>query len=175
MRPLLIALPLLGLLAGPALASAEPKIAYVDTQRALQEVEEFKIVRDQLKAKFDRSQRQLDQKQQELLGRREELRKKSLAMDEDTLRQQQEELERDMIELSGLATKLQRELSEEERKLVGEMQKKMGAVVQQIAEQGGYTYILDAAAVLYAPPALDITNELIRRYNAANKAGSKKK
>ena len=96
-------------------------------------------------------------------------------MDEATLRQQQEALEREMVELSGLATKLQRELSEEERKLVGEIYQKMDVVIRQIAEQGDYDYVLDASAVLFAPPAQDITNELIRRYNAAHKAGGTKK
>ena len=58
-----------------------------------------------------------------------------------------------------------------EEKQGTEMQKiikKMQVVIGQIAQAEGYTYVFEKnAGIIYGPPSLDLTNELIRKYNAA--------
>ena len=45
---------------------------------------------------------------------------------------------------------------------------KMAAIVREIAEADGFTMVFERndAGLVYAPPSLDLTNELIRKYNA---------
>jgi Skp family chaperone for outer membrane proteins len=47
----------------------------------------------------------------------------------------------------------------------------MRGVIKEIGEQGGYTLILEVqdARLLYAKPHLDLTNEVIRKYNGKYK------
>lgn len=179
MSRLLFLFPLVALLAAPVVASAsgEVKIGYVDLQRALNEVEDGKNAKARLKAKFDASQKQLDQEQKALLARKDELDKKRLAMDESTLRQRMEELDREMVRLSGLFSKLQKELSEEERQATGEIFGKMRVLIGQIAEKEGFTYVFEAneSGLLHGPPSLDLTNDLVRRYNAVHRPGGASK
>jgi outer membrane protein len=179
MLRILAAAVLAGALALPAAAQAQvqEKMGYVDLQRALNEVEEGKAAKARLKERFDRSQAQLDKEQKALQAKKEELDKKRMAMDEATLRKQLEELDRELVRVSGLYAKLQKELSDEERKATGEIFAKMRQVIAQIAEQEGLTFVFEVneSGLLYAPPALDLTNELVRRYNAGSKGGKQGK
>ncbi|HWV38487.1 MAG TPA: OmpH family outer membrane protein [Vulgatibacter sp.] len=158
-----------------AAQAAEVKIGYVDLQRALNEVEEGQTAKARLKAKFERSQAQLDQEQASLKARREELDKKRLAMDEATLRQKAEELDKEFVRVSGLYSKLQKELSDEEREATAQIFKKMRTLIADMAEKQGFTYVLEMneSGLLYGPPSLDLTNELVRAYNAANRSAKK--
>lgn len=164
-------------LPGAALAQAAEKLGYVDLQRALNEVEEGRAAKARLKQKFEKSQAQLDKEQNALKQRKEELDKKRTAMDETTLRQKAEELDRELVRVSGLYAKLQKELSEEERKATGEIFARMRKVIGDIAEKEGFSFVFEAneSGLLYAPPALDLTNELVRRYNAGSKGGTQGK
>lgn len=160
----------LALLPAAALAD-DMKIGYVDLQRALNEVEEGKAAKAALKAKFDRSQSQLDKEQNALKARKEELDKKRLAMDEATLRQKAEELDKEFMRVSGVYSQLQKELSEEEREATTRIFGKMRALIADYAEKNGFTYVfeLNESGLLYGPPSMELTNELVRLYNAANK------
>lgn len=155
----------------PGLSSAAVKIGYVDLQRALNEVEAGKAAKARLQARLEKSQAQLDKEQASLRARKEELDKKRLAMDEATLRQRMEELDRELVRVSGLYTQLQRELAEEERQATQEIFGRMRQIISQIAEKEGFDFIFEVneSGLLHAPSALDITNELVRRYDATHK------
>src|SRR5690606_10057471 len=171
MRRLVISLIVVAAFALPGLASAQVKIGYVDLQRALNEVQEGKAAKARLKARLEKSQSQLDKEQEALRAKKEELDKKRLAMDEATLRQRMEELDRELVRVSGLYTQLQRELAEEERQATQEIFGRMRQIISQIAEKEGFDFIFEVneSGLLHAPSALDLTNELVRRYDATHK------
>jgi len=178
MRRLLLPLLTITALLLPGLASAaEVKIGYVNLQRALNEVDEGQAARDRLKAQFEKSQKQLDQEQQALKKKKEELDKKRLAMDEATLRQKMSELDQELVRVSGLYAKLQKELSTAEAEATKEIFGKMQQLVGEIAQAEGFTYVFEAneAGLIYGPPALDLTNDLVRKYNATYKVSASKK
>ena len=171
MRRLVISLIVVAAFALPGLASAQVKIGYVDLQRALNEVQEGKAAKARLKARLEKSQSQLDKEQEALRAKKEELDKKRLAMDEATLRQRMEELDRELVRVSGLYTQLQRELAEEERQATQEIFGRMRQIISQVAEKEGFDFIFEVneSGLLHAPSALDLTNELVRRYDATHK------
>jgi len=49
----------------------------------------------------------------------------------------------------------------------------MAGIVRGIAEAEGFTFVLDRneSGLIYAPDSLDITNEVVRKYNAKYAAG----
>jgi outer membrane protein len=154
-----------------ALAAESGKIGYVNLQRALNEVEEGKSARARLKAQFDQSQTRLDKEQKALQARKEELDKKRLAMDEATLRKNMEQLDADLKRVAGLYAQLQKELSEAEQTATKDIFAKMQQVVAQIAEAEGFTFVFESneSGIVYAPASLDLTNDLVRKYNATYK------
>jgi outer membrane protein len=52
----------------------------------------------------------------------------------------------------------------------------MAAIVRDIAEADGFSIVLEkGSGIVYAPPSLDLTNELVRKYNARYPGGAQKK
>lgn len=155
-------------LVAPAAVLAETKIGIVDLQRALNEVEEGKVAKAQLKRDFDEKQKQLDAKQEELRKMKTELDKQSVVMADDAKRAKAADFERKLMEVQQFYADLQKTLSEAEQKATGGIIDKMAKLTGEIAEAEGLTIVLSRndAGILYAPSSLDITNELVRKYNA---------
>ena len=162
----------LAFFATPAAAQADGKIAYVDLQRALNEVDEGKAAKASLKREFDQKQKLLDEKKTEFDRLRADLEKQSMVMSEDARKQRQGDLERKGMELQGFFVQLQKELSEREREATRGIFDKMHGIVREIAEQEGVAMVVQAEALVYGLPALDVTNELVRKYNARYKPGA---
>ena len=83
--PLLLAV-VVGSGAVPAVARAQQKIAYVDLQRALNEVEEGKAAKAALKKEFDSKQKALDERKTEFDRLRTDFEKQAAVMSEEARR-----------------------------------------------------------------------------------------
>lgn len=153
----------------PARARAEGRIAFVDLQRALNSVDEGKIAKDSLKREFDQKQKLLDEKKVEFDRLRQDFEKQASVMSDDARKQKQGDLERKGMELQSFFVQLQKELSEREREATRGIFDKMHVLVREIAEQEGVAAVVGSEALVYADPSLDLTNELVRKYNARHK------
>ncbi len=153
-----------------ASAAQAQKFAYVDMQRALGEIAEGKAAKAKLKAQFDAKQKELDQKQEEL--KRDNANLESMAREgvlkDDKLREKKAELEKKLMEVTKYWQDSQKALSEEERRLTQEIFAKMAGIIREMAETEKFSMVFDKteSGLLYAPDELDLTNELIRKYNA---------
>jgi outer membrane protein len=155
----------------PALAAAEQKIGFVDMHRALNEVDEGKAATALLKRDFDEKQKQLDARKAEFDKLQADLEKQAVVMSDAAKREKAGELDRRARELQGLFMQLQKDLSEREQTATKGIYERMATIVRDIAEAEGFTIVLEKGpGVIYAPTSLDLTNELIRKYNAKHPA-----
>ncbi len=152
---------------GMATASADIKIGYVDLYRALENVEEGQQVRRQLEREFQRRQQQLDDKQQEVMQLHQQLEQQAMMLSDSARQQMAVELQEKMAELQQLYLTLQQELAQQEAQAMRGVFESMREVVAQIGREGNYTIILERTetSVLYSVDGLDLTDELIRRFN----------
>ncbi len=159
-------------------AYGETRFAYVDMQRALGEIEEGKAAKAKLKRQFESKQKELDQKQEELKKDNANLEKlaREGVLKEDRLREKKIELEKKLMDVTKYWQDSQKALSEEERKLTQNIFSKMAGVIRSIAKADGVSFVFDKneGGLLYAPDSLDITNELVRKYNAKFGTGKSK-
>lgn len=166
----------LALALAPAAASAEQKIGYVDLQRALNEVEEGKAAKALLKKDFDEKQRQIDARKGEFDKLQADFEKQATVMSEQARKDKGQDLDRRARELQALFVNLQKDLSEREREATRGIFDRMSQIVGEIAEANGFTIVLEKnAGLVYAPASLDVTNELIRKYNAKYPSTGQKK
>ncbi len=166
MKPSLSKALLLAVALAPALARAEQKLGFVDLQRALNEVDEGKAAKAVLKKDFDEKQKVLDAKKTEFDKLQADLEKQAVVMSDAAKKDKANELDRRARELQGLFMQLQKDLSERERDATKGIFDRMAGIVREIAEAEGFTVVLEKnAGVIYAPTSLDLTNELIRKYN----------
>lgn len=165
------ALVLLAGLGGSSTAAAEDsslKVGYVDLQRALTSVEEGKEARQRLKQDYQSKQQKLNQKQKEVKKLKKELQQQSAMLSEEAKRRKQKQLQKKMRELQQTYMTLQRDLSKKEASETKEIFKEMRAIVEEIANEKGYDLVLEKkrSSVLYANEAMDLTDELIERFEA---------
>ena len=162
----------------PVLAMAEEvKLGYVDLQRALNETEDGRKAKANLKKVFDQKQKELDEQQEQLKKDIEDLNKKRTLLPADKVRDKEAELQGRMQKVQQTYLRHQQDLSAKEQEATGKIFERMNRIIFKIAQAENFTMILDKtqSAVLYAKPHLDLTNELIRRYNSgegADKAGA---
>jgi Skp family chaperone for outer membrane proteins len=69
---------------------------------------------------------------------------------------------------------MQKDLQEREREMMKVIFDKMEVVIKDIATAEGYGYVFEQqnAGLMVAPPAANMTQELVRRYNAKYKTGA---
>ncbi len=152
------------------------KIGYIDSRRALNEVDEWKEAYGDLKRDFDAKQKTLDGKTEEIRKAQERL--ESGVLQDAKKAEQRRALEAQFMELRDLYMKLQAEISEREGAYKSGILDKMQDIVDELRINGGYMMILDKAAVLSGPRADDLTDKLVTSYNEQyrkNKGAAPKK
>lgn len=154
------------LLAAPA--AAETKIGYVDFQRALNEVDEGKAAQGTLKKDFEEKQKQLDKDKTDLDRMQAEFEKQAAVLSEEARRDKAIEIQKRMAEAQGKLMAFQKELADRERGATRAIFDKMVAITREIADADGVTLVFEKndAGIVVAPASLDLTNELVRKYNA---------
>ncbi len=153
----------------PAFAqTAVPKLGYVDLQKALNEIEEGKKIKAQLEKDFKAKQTQLDKKQQEVVKLKEQFEAQAAMLSEDARRQKGAEFQQKMYELQQLYVSLQGELATKEGEATKKIFEKMRKIIEGIGKEQSYTMIFERteSSVLYAKDGMDLTKELVKRYNA---------
>jgi len=141
------------------------KIGYVDVQRAVQEVEEGKAARSRLQSELQQKRADLEKKRADLEKMRADYDKQAPVLSDDAKRQRQEQLQKAFVDAQTSASQMQEELSGKEAEAMQSISKRLLQVVAEVSDRESFTFVLDKAALLYAPAASDVTNEVVRRYN----------
>ena len=166
----LLSLPLLLVLGASGVAQAqEPlKIGYVELQRALMETEEGRKARADLKKVFDQKQKELDEQQNQLKKDIDDLEKKRTLLPADTVKQREADLQGRMQKVQQTYLRHQQDLGSKEQEATGKIFERMQRIIAKIAATENLTLVFDRqqAGLVFAKPHLDLTNEVIRRYNA---------
>lgn len=151
--------------------AAEAKIGFVDLQRVLAETEEGKKAKSSLESVFKQKQTEIDKKLTDLKKAQEDFEKQKSMLQPAARDQKARELDVAMRELQMLYLKHQEDLSKREAEAMKEIFKKTEKIIQKIATEAGLSMVLEKtqSSILWAQPSLDITNELVRRYNAGGK------
>jgi len=168
------------LLAAAPAAAADLKLGYVDFQRALNEVEQGKVAKASLQKDFAEKQKVLDKDKADLEKMQADFEKQVAVLSEEAKRDRAMEIQRRMNDAQGRLLGFQKELQDREREATRAIFEKMEALVREISEAEAFTIVFEKnnAGIIVAPPSLDLTNELIRKYNArykANEAAPEKK
>jgi len=171
--PLLPALVVTAALAVPGLAAAEIKIGFVNSRRAATEVEDGKAAIAQVKREEADKQKKLDQRKAELTKMKAELDKQAMVLSDKAKEEKAAEFQQKLMEAQQLRFEMEQQLQQRQQELLGAVLKKLEPVVKEIAEGSGITIVLEEGAVVYAPDSLDLTNEVVRKYNARYAKGKK--
>jgi outer membrane protein len=165
MKALLSALLFAVALAFTAPASAQAlKIGVVDVQKAIQTVPEGKAAKAKLEADAKRIQSDIDKQQNELKTMKDELERQAALLQDSVKREKMKVYQQKLMQLQEGYVKNQQDLKEKEGKLLKPILEKITKTAEAVAKAEGYTLIVEKGAVLFAVPAIDITDTVIARY-----------
>lgn len=149
--------------ASPALA--ETTIAVVNTQKIMQESKAAQSVRSQLQSKQKAFQAELDAKEKQLLAEDQALVKQRSTMEQAAFEQK-------VKDFRSKAAVAQREVQTKRLQVdkalesaLKDIQNTVIGIVKEVAAEKKVNAVVSSAAVLYAEPSLDITNEVLDRLN----------
>lgn len=162
-----------GLLAGGATAFAadkslesEIKIGVIDVQGAIALTKEGKAAQKKLDDMGASKRKDIEDKTSKIKAMEEELKKQLPLMNEKAKQEKLAVYQELAADLQKVYLESQNELAKEESELLDPIMKKMNDIITQMAMEYGYTLILNKnAGVLYHTPQLDLTHELVKRFN----------
>jgi outer membrane protein len=147
---------------------ADAKIGVVDLQRALNETEDGRKAKAQLKTLFKQRQDALDKRQNELKATKDTLEKQKNVLARDVLQKKLEDYQKSFVELQTMYVDYQKELAQKEGELTKTIIARMEGILRRIGQTDGYSLIVERseAGVIFVPTNLDVTDVVIQRYNA---------
>lgn len=165
----------LALFALPVTASAQQRLGFYDGQRLQTELEDAKAAKARLQKWIDDRQKELAREQEALRKDKEAFDKQASSLRPDVLYQKGGEIQSRFIALTQKYEHMQREAQTKERLEMEPILTKIGQAVARLAEQKGFAMIFDqrTSGMTYGQAQYDLTNEIIRLYNAGSKQPSK--
>src|SRR5262245_39453014 len=133
-------------------AAEEVKLGYVDLHRALNEIDEGRKAKANLKKVFDQKQKELDEQQQEIKKAADDLDKKRTLLPADTVRQKEAELANKLQKVQATYMRHQQDLQQKEAEATQPIYDRMQRIIIKIANSENLTMVLDKtqAGVVYA-------------------------
>jgi len=141
------------------------KVGYVNIRKALWESKKGKAVKKEIEARGAALDKIFKQKQEELRKLKESLDKKILS--EKARKEKEKEYQKKLKELDRFVKDSRDELRQMEREKTTKLLKVLEKVVKKIGKEKGYTLILESGFILYAPDSIDLTDEVIKAFDAA--------
>lgn len=168
----IFAIALIVLFASVVRAGAEElKIAYADLQRALNECDAGKAAKEELKKEAQKFEDELSAKQDELKNLKEEIDKKGVLWNKETKEAKEKDLQTKGQALRERFSRYSEELNKKRAKREEEIIRELRGIVQNIAKERGYTYVLEysTGGILYGPKDADLTTDVIEAHNRGAK------
>lgn len=153
------------LLAAPAFAQ---KIGYVDLQRALNQSKAGIAAKQQMTEQVQKYEAEFKTKQDDVLRMKADLEKQASLLSDTARAEREREYQRRVTELQRFQKDIQEELQLKDTEYTSRIINELFDVLQKIGAEQGYTMIIEKneGAIVYADPAVDVTNALIEAYNA---------
>jgi outer membrane protein len=150
-------------------AAAQSRVAVIDVQRVVAESDPGKEAIQKLKAISDAKVQEGQTLQQEMATLQDQFNKQRYTVSEQRLAEMTKELEDKNIAIRRFEDDAKRELEEARRRELGGLEERILPIINQIGQEEGITVIFNKfqSGLVYADEAVDITDDVIRRFNTA--------
>ena len=157
-------------------ASAETsKIGVVDMRKAITTVKAGKQAMEKIQKEFKAKEKEFQAKEKKLLEMRQDLEKKAVALTDEQKQKKGMEFQKKMMEFQNEVRQSQEAIQVKERDLTAPLLKEMEIQIQAIAKEKAFDIVLqkNEQTVLFVNDKAEITDELIRRFDANYKPNKK--
>lgn len=153
----------------PAAAGAQTalKVAIIDSQKAFDRSVEGRKVVAQLQEKEDEIKAGIKQREEEINDLKLKLDSQKLTLKEEALSQLQIEIDKKEADKRKYEQDSSADFNQLKAKLIKKIRDGLLVIVDELVKEKGYDLVFDlsSSGLIYFQPALDITEEVIKRYD----------
>jgi len=177
MRSLRILVATLALCASPVIvpvlespAQAEVKIAVVDFQSAINQVKDGIAAKGRLEGMFSAKKQAIDDMEKKLQSMQDDYQKQSMVLSDSARAAKEQEIMQLQNQYQQTYMQSQQDMQDAYAKEMDGLIGKMRVIVEGIGKERGYTLVLEATegGVVYSADTIDITSEVVKRYDASH-------
>lgn len=157
------------------------RLAYIDMDEILENVEEYKTASTLLDKNVADWKKDIDLKKMELKGREEQLQAEKVLLTQELIEDRKSELQLFRSEIIDLQTKYfgpTGDYIQQKNNLLKPIQDRVLSIVRQIAQERKYDFVFDRSSdlvMLYSAKNYDISNLVLQRINAQERIKARKK
>ena len=149
------------------------RMAFLDLQRIAAESSEGKALSGRVQELTKKKSGELQEKHKALQSNQQKLQQGGAVLNDAARAQTQREIDRLTVEIDRFQEDANAEVQELQQQLQGEFQEKLRPVVDALVKELAIGLLFSAgdAGAIYVDPSLDITGEVIKRFDAAMAKG----
>ena len=145
------------------------KIGVIDIKRVLDNSNAGKAAQAELNKQGKTMQGELEKRKAEIEEIQKNIERQAAVMSKEAREQKKRDLQIKLYDFKNLEKKYRSELRTSERKKSIKIQKEVLSIAREIGKKEGYLIIIDKGVAIYVPKALDLTDKVIKEYNAGYK------
>ena len=156
-----------------AQASSTPtKVGLVNIQEAILSTAEGKKSMADLQRKYQPRQQEVQKEQQDIQNLSDQLQKQAATLSDEEQRRLNHDLEEKQKLLKRTTEDAQADFSTDRDDMFRRIGQKMVKVIQDYAQKNGYSLVIgsDQVPIYYAATEVDLTEQIVKLYDAANPA-----
>ncbi len=146
-------------------ASAEFKMGFVDTQRAIQDSKVGKKAKAEIEKEGEKKKKDLDKKKADIEKMKEDIEKKKSVLSEEAFAKKAQEFKEEMYKFNELVGKSQNELQKKENELLAPIAEKMKKVIEKISKEKGFSMVIQTNPVqqnvIYGTDDVNLTSAVV--------------
>ena len=150
------------------------KIGVVEFQRLFENSDAGKEIKAEITTQGKKMEAELKEKGAEIEEMKKRLEREALVMSKEMREEKEREFRIKINDIKTLQKKYEVELQGVQKKLMGVLQSETLEIIDEIGKSGGYLLVMDKRGVLYSPTTIDITDDVIKKYNARYAKNKKK-
>ncbi|MEX2466531.1 MAG: OmpH family outer membrane protein [Gemmatimonadota bacterium] len=166
MRRISFALMALAFLLVSGTAEAQTlRIAYLNSQEVMNAAPGSAEAQAQFDREMQEYQAEIQQLEEEIESLEQQYQQQQLTLSPEARANREQQIQARLQQYQQRGTQLQEQAARRRAELVQPVMDEITEVIEQMREEGNYALILDVAAgsIVSADPALDVTEEVIRR------------
>lgn len=150
------------------------RYAFINIQQIAAESADGKAAGQRIEDLRTKKANELNEKNKAIEANQAKLR--SAVMTEDARALVQKDIDKTQLEIQRMSQDAQTELQELQNELTLDFQRKLGPVISAVAQERGLQLLFSQgdSGLVWADPGLDLTAEVIRRFDAATSAAAPK-
>jgi outer membrane protein len=150
-------------------AAQAVRLGVVDMQQVLNQSARGKAAKQKLDQERASRQKEMESRQQDLQKMQAELEKQAPVLSEQAKRERSETLQRKARDIRRLLEDANRDFEKRVQEAEMEITREIVTVCQEFGKDQGYTAILERSMLIHYSQTVDVTTEVIKRFDAKQK------